>query len=306
MAGVTLTGLRERIDGLACDTGEYYVACGRTGDRPIPVTDKRFRDRTTARRAADAAEQYRATLRRYDPQVPRDDLIVRHVRDGSRTAPGHACPDPTDARWRLSEPVVTGATEGRGREEMIERCHRVAAATFEALSDCGYRGVERAVMDRYAETAESPSTPDGLCLCLLESMAETLSDRLGGREQATVLERAADRLQPRGSDRSPVAAAFAGLRECGVVGAFSPAGGSESRHPPRPVVGVHFSGYVLSPRRGRLPVLPIVVDLFGRLPERPPRRVWIEPDGDGWRLGVAFVRDGDPGELVNAPIRSPA
>jgi len=306
MVGVTLTGLRARINDLAADTGEYYVACGRTGNRPIPVADKRFRDRAAARRAADAAEQYRAALRRYDPRVPRYDLIVRHVRDGSGTAPGHPCPDPTDARWALSEPVVTGATEGRGREQVIERCHRVAAATFEALSDCGYRGVERAVMDRYTEVVESLPTPDGLCLCLLESMAETLSDCLDGGEQATVLGRAADRLQPRASDRGPVAAAFVGLRECGVVGEFSPTNEGGSRRSPRRVVGVHFSGYVLSPRGGRLPVLPIVVDLFGRLPERPPRRVWIEPDGDGWRLGIAFVRDSDPGELVNAPIRSPA
>ena len=306
MVGVTLAGLRGRIDDLATDTGAYYVACGRTGDRPIPVTDKRFRDRAAARRAADAAEQYRAALRRYDPQVPRYDFIVRQASGPSATAPGHTCPDPPDARWVLSEPVLTDAVGADRRDQVIERCHRVAAATFEALSDCGYQGVERAVMDRYTVVAESLPTPDGLCLCLLESMAETLSDRLNGAEQATVLARAADRIQPRASDRSPVTAAFTRLQECGVVGEFSPPTAHSVRQPPERVVGVRFSGYVLSPRRGRLPVLPIVVDLFGRLPERPPQRVWIEPDGDGWRLGVAFVRDADPGELVNAPIRSPA
>jgi hypothetical protein len=161
-------------------------------------------------------------------------------------------------------------------------------------------------MDRYTEVAESLPTPDGLCVCLLESMAETLSDRLDGAEQATVLARAADRLQPRTSDRGPVTAAFAGLRDCGVVGEFSPTTDDSVGQPTAQAVGVRFSGYVLSPRRGRLPVLPIVVALFGRLPERPPRRVWIKPDDDGWRLGVAFVRDADPGELVNAPIRAPA
>lgn len=305
MVGVTLTGLRERIDDFAADTGDYYVACGRTGDRPIPITDKRFSDRTAARRAADAAEQYRAALRRYDPQVPHYDLIVCQASSRSATAPGHTCPDPTDARWALSEPVLTDAEERR-REQMIERCHRVAAATFEALSDCGYRGVERAVMDRYTEVAESLPTPDGLCVCLLESMAEALSDRLDGAEQAAVLARAADRLQPRASNGGPVTAAFAGLQDCGVVGEFSPPTGDSVGQPTAQVVGVRFSGYVLSPRRDRLPVLPIVVALFGRLPERPPRQVWIEPDDDGWRLGVAFVRDTDPGELVNAPIRAPA
>ena len=303
---MTLAGLRQRIDDLATDTGAYYVACGRTGDRPIPVTDKRFRDRTTARRAADAAEQYRAALRRYDPQVPRYDFIVRQASGPSATAPGHTCPDPPDARWVLSDPVLTDAVGEASRDQVIERCHRVAAATFEALSDCGYREVERAVMDRYAAVAESLPTPDGLCLCLLESVAETLSDRLNGAEQATVLARAADRLQPRASNGGPVTAAFAGLQDCGVVGEFSPMTDHSVRQLSAQVAAVRFSGYVLSPRRGRLPVLPIVVDLFGRLPERPPRRVWIEPDDDGWWLGVAFVRDIDPEGLVNAPIRSPA
>jgi hypothetical protein len=53
-------------------------------------------------------------------------------------------------------------------------------------------------------------------------------------------------------------------------------------------------------------VLPIVVDLFGRLPTRPPRRAWVEPVADGWRLEVAFGERDDPDGLLNAPIRSPA
>ena len=303
---MTLAGLRERINDLATDTGEYYVACGRTGDRPIPITDKRFDGWPAARRAANAAEQYRAALRRYDPQVHRYDFIVRQSSGRSATAPGHTCPDPADARWVLSEPVLADAVREGRRDQLIERCHRVAAATFEALSDRGYRGVERAVMDRYAAVAESVPTPDRLCLCLLESMAETLSDRLDGAEQATVLSRAADRLQPRASDGSPVTAAFTGLRDCGIVGEFSPTTAHSDRHPSGQVVGICFSGYALSSRRGRLPVLPIVVDLFGRLPEQPPRQVWVKSDDGGWRLRIAFAGDTDPGELVNAPIRSPA
>lgn len=67
MVGMTLLEIRNHIHSLASESGEYYVVCGRTGDRPVPVTGNRFRTRATARSAARAAEQYRSELRRYDP-----------------------------------------------------------------------------------------------------------------------------------------------------------------------------------------------------------------------------------------------
>ena len=307
--GVTLAGLRDRIADLAAVDGAYYVVCGRTGHRPAPVAGRRFDDRAAARRAASAATEYRATLRRYDPQVPHHDLIVCQRRDQPTTEPGHACPGTDRAQRSLSYPVLTGDTSTERRNRLVERCHRVAAATFESLSDCGHRAAERATMDRYTELAEALPTPDGLCLCLLESMAATLSERLDGAAQAAVLARAADRLEPRGDGGAPVATAFADLRACGVVGGFSP---------PEPVTasdgsgtaGVRVSEYALSPREGRLPVLPVVVDLFGRLPDRPPRWVRAVPlgegDGAGWRLDIGFGGRDDPEGLLNAPIRSPA
>ena len=301
--GVTLVEIRERIEELARDGGPYYVVCGRTGHRPVPVTDKRFGDRSAARRAASAATEYRAALRRYDPKVPHYDLIVCQSDDGPTREPGHACPGPEGAQRSLSYPVVAGATGGdAGRDRLVERCHRVAAATFESLSDCGFRAVERATMERYAELAETLPTPDGLCVCLLESMAVTLAERLDGAAQATVLARAAERLEPRRGDGEPVTAAFADLRDCGVVGDFTPPESVEEAG----TAGVRFSEYALSPRNGRLPVLPIVVDLFGRLPARPPRRARVEPVAEGWRLEVAFGDRDEPDGLLNAPIRSPA
>jgi hypothetical protein len=301
--GVTLVGIRERIEDLAEANGAYYLVCGRTGHRPVPVTDKRFAGRADARRAASAATEYRAVLRRYDPKVPHYDLIVCQARNRPTTEPGHTCPGPADAQGSLSYPVVTGTHERRDR--LVERCHRLAAATFESLSDCGHREVEQATMNRYTELAEALPTPDGLCLCLLESMAVTLSERLDGAEQAAVLARAAGRLDPREGGRDPVAAAFADLRECGVVGDFSPAGSTENSGRVPSVSEVHLSEYALSPRDGRLPVLPIVVDLFGRLPDRPPRRVWVDRVTEGWRLEVAFGGREDPNSLLNAPINSP-
>lgn len=300
--GVTLVEIRERIEELARDGGAYYVVCGRTGHQPQPVADERFGDRSAARRAASAATEYRAALRRYDPKVPHHDLVVCQSDDGPTREPGHACPGPEGAQRSLSYPVVTGAAGGAGRDRLVERCHRVAAATFESLSDCGFRAAERATMERYAGLAEALPTPDGLCVCLLESMAVTLSERLDGAAQATVLARAAERLGPRHGDEEPVAAAFADLRDCGVVGDFTPPESEAEAG----TAGIRFSEYALSPRDGRLPVLPIVVGLFGRLPARPPRRVWVEPVAKGWRLEAAFGERDDPDGLLNAPIRSSA
>ena len=76
MVGPTLIDIREHIEGLATEDGQYYLRCGRTGDRPVPAAGSRFPDRATARAAAGAIEQYRSALRRYDPQVPYHDLIV--------------------------------------------------------------------------------------------------------------------------------------------------------------------------------------------------------------------------------------
>lgn len=303
--GVTLVGIRERIEDLAEANGAYYLVCGRTGHRPVPVTDKRFAGRADARRAASAATEYRGVLRRYDPTVPHYDLIVCQARNRPTTEPGHTCTGPADAQGSLSYPVVTGNRD-EGRDRLAERCHHLAAATFESLSDCGHREIEQATMDRYTELAEALPTPDGLCLCLLESMAVTLSERLDGAEQAAVLARVADRLDPHEGGRDPVAAAFADLRECGVIGDFSPAGSTENPGRDPSVSEIHFSGYALSPRDGRLPVFPIVVDLFGRLPDRPPRRVRVARVAEGWRIEVAFGGRGDPSSLLDAPIHSPA
>ena len=46
--GVTLVGIRDRIEDLTDVDGAYYVVCGRTGHRPVPVADKRFGDRAAA------------------------------------------------------------------------------------------------------------------------------------------------------------------------------------------------------------------------------------------------------------------
>ena len=103
----TLTGIRGRIEALASADGRYYVACARTGDRPVPVAGYQFPDRGTARIAARLTERYRARLRRYDPQVSPYDLIVCQ-RPGAATDACRADRRPRDRSETTSDPAADG------------------------------------------------------------------------------------------------------------------------------------------------------------------------------------------------------
>jgi hypothetical protein len=76
MIGTSLAELRETVEALAADDGEFFVVCGRTGERPFPAAGKRFPDRASARQAVRTTEQYRTMLRQYDPALPKYDPIV--------------------------------------------------------------------------------------------------------------------------------------------------------------------------------------------------------------------------------------
>jgi hypothetical protein len=76
MAATPLTSLREYVERLASETGEYRLVCGRTGHRPVPAAGLRFESRQAAQIAARVTTQYRATLRHYDPRLPVYDIIV--------------------------------------------------------------------------------------------------------------------------------------------------------------------------------------------------------------------------------------
>lgn len=302
MVGVTLLEIREHVEALATPAGRYVVICGRTGERPIPVDGLRFPDRGTARSAARAAGQYRAALRRYDPQVPFYDLIVCEDADGE-TNNGPDRGDTPDA-WALTAPVLDTGDAPFSRRDRVEFCHRVAAAVFETLSAGGYDGVETAVLDAYFDLAERLSDPDDLCLCLLESMAAELDDRLDPTAQTTVLAGAGARLAPSPSPAGPVSATFRRLSDVGLVERYTCLPGSIGRSEgPRTVVA-ELTSYALSPVDGRLPVLPVVVDLFRRSPERPPSATRARETEDGWHLALAFGPGIDPGHLASAPIRT--
>ena len=269
MIGTTLNGMYDYLHSLADEDGDYYLVCGRYGDRPVPVADLRFDTRATARAAARATEQYRCALRRYDPQVPYYDVIVCQDMAIVPDDPNRVCCDSTHGTCEqsLSEPVVNSSPVGD--RELVEFCHRVAAVVFETLSKHGYDAVESAIMDAYFAHAEELSDPDGLCLRLLESMAVELNNYLGPSEQVTFLSAAASRLEytagdvtgstPRSSGEGSVDESLSvlegvGLFRRGARVTETEAVGGRSRE-----LVIEVSEYTLRPHDGRLPLLPIAL-----------------------------------------------
>ncbi|AXG10868.1 DUF7551 domain-containing protein [Haloplanus rubicundus] len=302
MIGDTLAELRTRIDALTSDDGAYYLVCGRTGDRPVPAAGARFPDRESARTAARTVEQYRAYLRRYDPRYPHFDVIV--CQDDRATEDSAADPDPDT--WTLSTPVLDGAAAQPSNRDLVEFCHRVAAAVFETLSDAGHDATERAITSDYDAVADALADPDGLCLYLLERMATTLDRRLTPTAQARVLTDAATRLAPVDPVEDPLSDTLGSLQRRGLLGAYRQSPWAADLDAGTRSVDVHLSEYALFPRRGRLPVLPLVVGLYRRHPDRPPSSLRAVDDGDGWRLTLALDADAEPNGLISAPIRSDA
>jgi len=303
MVGTTLTEIRQHIEALASADGDYYLVCGRTGDRPVPAETARFENRGTARAAARATEQYRAALRRYDPRLPYYDLIV--CQDNG---PLHR-PRDVDGNGESADRAASASERARSVDApdhrlLVEFCHRVAAAVFETLSEKGYDDVESAVMDAYFDLAETVSDPDELCLRLLESMATELDQRLSPAEQADVVADAATRYSPVEPSAEPVVSTFRLLRTCGLLGAYTCRPTSIDRQAETRSLTVEMTDYALSPQNGRLPVLPVVVELYRRRPEWPPSRLHADDVDDGWRVTLVLASDADPDGLTTATIRS--
>ncbi|MBV0923944.1 hypothetical protein KTS45_06980 [Halomicroarcula limicola] len=302
MVGTTLAELRDRIETLASSDGEYYLVCARTGDRPVPAAEARFDSRSTAQRAARATERYRRALRRYDPRLPHYDVVVCQAVE-PRVTGERPAGDSTDE----GAPADTGSGDASAeptRRRRIDFCHSVAAAVFETLSAAGHDAVESAVMDTYFDLAETVDDLDDLCVCLLESMATELDRRLTPDERADVLADAAGRLPPVESGRRPIPAAFSHLRDRGLLDGYVESPPSASTDGGTRSVVVRLSGYALSPRNGRLPVLPLVLALYRGAGDGPPAALRaVHVDGD-WRLTLVYTRDGGPEELASVPIRS--
>lgn len=305
MIGTTLNDIRGHIEELASDTGEYSLVCARYGEPPVPATALRFESRATARAAARATEQYRAALRRYDPQLPYYDVIVCQATGTAAQTSGivRATFGGSDSDDRPCPEPAVDATASK-RQALVEFCHRVAAAVFETLSDRKYEAIESAIMDAYFEFAETLTNPDDLCLCLLERIAWELDQQLTPDEQVAVIDGAASRLTPCESAADPLSASLGLLEERGLLGGFTQSpcsidldGGTRS-------VTVRISEYALSPQAGRLPVLPLVLDCSRRQPDWFPAALRVDDAGEDWRLTLDLTSDAEPTGLASAPIHS--
>lgn len=188
------------------------------------------------------------------------------------------------------------------RRTLIEFCHRIAGAVFETLAEEGYDDVESAAMDVYFELAEAIDDPDQLCLCLLESVAAELDEHLRPTSQSEILAGAATRLQPVDEMRDAIVGTLSTLDVHGMIESYArspwsvaPDGGTRS-------AVVRVDGYVLSSYDGRLPVLPITVELARHRPTHPPRSVEVATVDDGLRFTFSMADTTDRGGLVRAPI----
>lgn len=306
MIGATLTELRDRIDALASADGEYFLVCSRTGERPVPVAGKRFATREMGRTAARIAQQYRAALRRYDPQVPHYDLVVCQDAEplitGSAPESGSQTESEEPTNWTLSEPVVTSGRPSPERRKLVEFCHSAAAAVLETLSEDGYDAVETAVMDAYFDLAETIADPDDLCVCLLENMAIELDDRLQPTDQAAVLASAATRLSPAEPTEKAVSTTLWTLGDCGLVRGYTRSPWSTALDDGTKSIVVWLSEYALTPLDDQFPVLPIILELYRHQPDWLPSSVQVVDADDGWRLTLVQAREAQPSGLASVPI----
>ncbi|MFD1587111.1 hypothetical protein ACFR9U_08950 [Halorientalis brevis] len=275
MVGETLGKLRARIESLARDDGDFCVLCGRTGVRPVPVTDARFEDRATAEQAAEAATTYRAVLRRWDPRAPCYDFIACEVPEGLGVGPGRRA-----------------TATGRRNASLTGFCHDVAAAVFEALSAEGFADAESAIMDAYCESADAIDDPDDLCLHLLTTLAAEFDSQLTSAEQARVLRTAAGEFPGPNTGGTPLTQTFERLQTVTIIGDYA----VESS--PEWVVGqqswtVTIDDYALPTAPDAMPTLPIVIDLLRRLPRA---RLALSDvrqlDGGSWRFEVSASENG--------------
>jgi len=296
MIGTTLSDIREHIESLASESGRYYLACARFGDRPVPADDLTFRSRAVARAAARATEQYHATLRRYDPHAPYYDVIVCEDHPDP-TAPSDG-PSTLDGERPAADDT---ALSGPATDELIDVCHTVAGVVFEAIANSSHVGLENAVMETYLSTAETIEDPTELCLRLLAAIATELDERLNPAAQASLLGAAADSLPetafgPAGGER-PLAGVLDDMQAAGLLEGYrlqpqSTACGDAWR--------VRLEGYALG-RENRVVTLPIVVTLFDRLSTRTVTITDAQRAGDGeWQVTLRTSETATPEGLACA------
>lgn len=280
MVDRTLNAFRGCIESLASESGEYYLRCARTGDRPVPTAETFFDDRETARAAAHLTERYRATLREYDPELSRHDIIVCQRSDGAGLDASHEADRARDAGQAPgldaagdADRSVTDRELALSGQSRIEYCHAIAGAVFETITASAHEGIRGTIVDTYLATAET-TDPDALCLHLLRSTATELDARLDPEPLAALLRSAADALPtpPGGATATanPVEAALAELEAVGLLRAYTVETASLDLDSTDSTWQVRLEGYAPTGADDCV-TLPLVVELFRRLSAQPVR-----------------------------------
>ncbi|WP_226004899.1 DUF7551 domain-containing protein [Natrinema salinisoli] len=287
MVGTTLREIRHHIERLANDGGEYYVVCGRSGERPVPVAGHRFATRTDAADAARATEQYRAALRRYDPQLPFYDPIVSQER-----SPRRGTGDDRGSDRPVAEPAGDPSVDQdqpTGEDNpLISFCHDVSGAVFESLSARDHADAERAIMETYLAAAEATTDRNTLCLVLLETMAAELEEQLHATERTALLRAAAANLSPVEPADDPVEASLAFLDSLSLVRDYGITRDSDATT--GDVWTVSIRGYAIECGTQRFPTLPLGIDILRRTdaPTAPLGVTDVTALGDGdWQFVLA-------------------
>jgi hypothetical protein len=266
MVGTTLREIRQHIERLASDDGAYYVVCARSGERPVPVAGQRFATRPDAADAAQATEQYRAALRRYDPRLPFYDPIVCQARAADANESSTANGDRRQSNRRVANAGGQSqngrAKRGRDDSPLISFCHDVSGAVFEALSARDHDDAERAIMETYLAAAEATTDRDTLCLVLLETMASELECHFDAVERTRVLQAAAANLSPVDSADDPVATSLEFLDSLSLIRAYGVT--RDSSDATGDAWTVSLRGYAIECGERRFPTLPIGIDILRR------------------------------------------
>jgi hypothetical protein len=133
-------------------------------------------------------------------------------------------------------------------------------------------------------------------------MASELHERLSPADQAEVLTDAAARLESPSDDDSPLDASLTALEQRGVIESYTRSPYSVDLDSGAGAVVVQVSGYALSPRNGRLPVLPLTLELCRHYTEQPLQSVQVTAVDDGWQFTFVLTDMGGQNGLVSALI----
>ncbi|UIO98475.1 hypothetical protein Hbl1158_07835 [Halobaculum sp. CBA1158] len=306
MIGTALGDLRRHIESLADPDGDYRLVCARTGERPVPADGLGFPDRPTARAAVRSTEQYRATLRRYDPQVPVYDIVAcEAVADPTPPPAEPTTADDPGVAPRPSGTTNVSTADARPPASSIDFCHTVAGVVFESIADSTHTELQDAIMDRYLDSAEAVDDPDELCVRLLGSIADELSARLDADAVAEVLRGAGERMPaPPRDETDPVAGVLSALGSIGMVGSYAVTSPAVDADADARTWRVTLEGYPLADR-DRVVTLPVVVALFRRASVR---SLSIEtagrPEAGTWRLALTANGVTEPTGLTGVTPRS--